>query len=290
MNFISFKKIAIIGTGFMGTSLGLAIKEKQIADNITGMDINNDNIQSAKNLGAVDISESNLETACKNKDLVILALPVSQIMDILPRVASSIKENCLVTDLGSTKVHIIKKANQFFKNNKYFVGSHPMSGSVKSGPDTADGDIFENRICFVCIDKETNYSAASDIVLFWRSINLTTVITSPERHDHLACLVSHLPYISSVALLKTIQNLLKEDMNFSKKIIGNGFLSSTKMSESNTSVWNDIVLSNPDNIIDSLETLRDEITNILNKIKSKDTVKIKDYFLTAQNYRKEFDK
>lgn len=288
MKFVSFKNIAIVGMGFMGTSLALAIKKHCLSDIIVGYDTDKDRLIKAKAIGAIDNSADTLQEVCPDKDLVILAAPVDKIIEILPFVAEYIPQGCIVTDLGSVKDVIVAKADECFSGNKYFVGSHPMRGSAKSGPDYANKDIIDGACCYVTIGDKTNYEAASKVVLFWKSLGANPLIIRPKRHDYLTAATSHLPHLSSVALTLTVNSLLNEDMNFINKIVGNGFKWATKTAESPSYIWTGITKNNKENILDALNKFKDEIELLIKYIKDDNFEQLKEKLDKARDFRSDF--
>lgn len=289
MKFALFSDIAILGTGFMGASLGLAIKKIHPESKITGYDINEANLKKALEMGAVDSLAADLKSACDGKSFVILASYVATILNMLPQVAEHVPKGCLVTDLGSTKNLIVSRAAECFPSGKFFVGSHPMRGSTSSGPKQANGDILNGACCYVVIGEKTDMAAAADIVLFWKSLGARPVIVRPDRHDELTAFSSHLPHLASVAMSLTGEELLDEDMNYINAIVGKGFKWSTQTAKSPTDMWIGVAKTNRFNIINGLRSLKKNIGELSRALENEDYAEFEKQLMKARNFRINID-
>ncbi|TFG91133.1 MAG: prephenate dehydrogenase/arogenate dehydrogenase family protein, partial [Candidatus Atribacteria bacterium] len=160
----SFKKITIIGVGLIGGSLGLALKEKKPDFKIIGID-KQEIIEKAIIRGAIDEGTINLKEGIKEADVVILAAPVKVILDLLPQINPFLKKGCLVTDTGSTKTQIVKKANKVLSKDIQFIGGHPMAGSEKYGINSADPHLFLDKTYILTPTHKNNLIALEKMFL-----------------------------------------------------------------------------------------------------------------------------
>src|SRR2546429_62170 len=133
-----FRRVAIVGTGFMGASLGLAIKKKGLAKEIIGIGHHETSLREATDLGAIDEGTMDLLKGVNGADLIILATPVNTILEVLETLGKEFRRNVIVTDLGSTKSAIVDRAEKVLHHSVLFVGSHPLVGSEKKGPVNAN--------------------------------------------------------------------------------------------------------------------------------------------------------
>ncbi|MBN1912944.1 MAG: prephenate dehydrogenase/arogenate dehydrogenase family protein, partial [Candidatus Omnitrophica bacterium] len=141
----SFNKVAIIGVGLIGGSLGLAIKNKGLAKEVVGVSRRRTTLALAKKKGAIDYGSQKL-SVIKDADLVIFATPVSVILKLAPLIKKNIKPSCIVTDVASTKRKVTESLSRVFKN---YVGTHPLAGSQKHGVLYARADIFKDSLCLI---------------------------------------------------------------------------------------------------------------------------------------------
>jgi len=285
MKLKKLKKVTIIGTGLMGASIGLAIKKENLVELLVGVDKSEEILKQAKEIGAIDDFKLELKEGCKGAEMIILATSVQLIIKLLPKAAKCCPDGAIVTDVGSTKREIVRIADECFPEGKFFVGSHPMSGSEKSGPKSATPELFKESCCYVTIGEKTSYEATAKVILFWKSIGMNPVIIRPDRHDQLVSRTSHLPHLSSVALSLAFERLSSEDVNFLKKIAGKGLRLATRTAESPSELWIGISQTNKDNILTALSALKDEIENLMMNIKNEDFKSLKERLEKAKKFR-----
>ena len=195
-------KIAIIGTGLIGTSLGLAIKRAGIKSvEIVGTDIERAHASKAKKMGAIDQIAGNLARAPEDAEIVIIATPVLAIKDVMEIIAPRLKEGCLVTDTGGSKGVVLQWAEQYLPRSVSFVGGNPMVGKENTGPDAADGALF--RDCAYCVvpSGRARQDAVRLLTDMIREIGAKPYFIDVGEHDSFVSAVSHLPALLSAALL-----------------------------------------------------------------------------------------
>ena len=199
-----FKRVAIIGVGLIGGSLGMAIKSRRLAGQITGVTRHRSTLNLAKRHNALDRTTLDSGKAVKDADLVIIATPISRIVKITREIAPYLKRGCIVTDVGSVKgviVREIEKIARIRRKEVYFIGGHPMAGSEKSGVSFAESGLFKNTICFLTVTPQTDQRALDKVKNLWQKIGATTEIVSPQKHDRIVAYISHLPHLLAYNLL-----------------------------------------------------------------------------------------
>ncbi|MBN3039258.1 MAG: prephenate dehydrogenase [Candidatus Omnitrophica bacterium] len=231
-----FKKVAIIGVGLIGGSIGLALKKKRLAKEIVGVCRHKTSLARAKRKRAIDNGTLDYKDAVKGADLVILATPVNKIISIGKAIAPLLEPNCLVTDVGSTKEVIAKELEGCIGRRCSFVGSHPMAGSEKRGVAQARAGIFKGALCFVVKTSRTKKSALKRVNRLWRDLGCRVKVLSPQRHDQIVAVISHLPHLAAGQLV----NAAKNSLSFA----ASGFLDSTRIAASDSEIWTDIFLTN----------------------------------------------
>ena len=283
----SFKKITIIGVGLIGGSLGLALKEKKPNFKIIGID-KQEIIEKAIIRGAIDEGAINLKEGIKEADVVILATPVKIILDLLPQINSFLKKGCLVTDTGSTKTQIVKKANKVLSKDIYFIGGHPMAGSEKYGINSADPHLFLDKTYILTPSNKSNLAALEKIFLIIEMISAKRLILDPFEHDKIIAAISHLPQILAVSLTNTISTLVQEENNNNYfKVIGGGFKDMTRIASSPYKIWEDICQTNQENILRTIQEFRNYLEVIEEKLKN-DPGSLKEEFQKASKLRETF--
>ncbi|MEW6170966.1 MAG: prephenate dehydrogenase [Candidatus Omnitrophota bacterium] len=261
---MKFKKIAIVGIGLVGGSLGLSIKRKKLAQKVIGIVHHKKTIKEALNLKAVDKATLNLKDI-KDADLIILATPVNIILRQLPLILNYAKENTLIIDVGSTKNKIIKLAEKLMPSNKKidFIGTHPLAGSEKKGLYFAKIDLFKNSLCILVPTKFTKKENLEKIKTFWRALGADTKTINAKKHDEILSFTSHLPHLVSFALMDSMP---AKYLNFS----ASGLKDTTRLSSSDALVWQDIFFSNKENLIKAIANFEKSLKELKNKISASD--------------------
>lgn len=269
-----FKKVAIIGVGLIGGSIGEAIRRRGLADTVMGIGHRASSIKEAFRRGAIDEGTLDLKKGVRGADLVIIATPVCLIPVIAGKISPALKRGAIVTDVGSTKGRIVKAIEGCLPKGVFFVGSHPLAGSEKRGVSFAEENLFEGTVVIITKTKKTKKSAVKDLSGFWSSLGVkTVVIKSPEEHDRIVAEISHLPHLAAVALITSAGG---KSLGFA----ATGFKDTTRIAASDPDIWRDICITNKANIIKSL----DRYERCLGKLKKL----IKDG--RTQALRKEFAK
>jgi len=280
-----FKKITIIGVGLIGGSLGLALKENKPSFRIVGVD-KQEIIKKAITRGAIDEGTVNLEEGIKEADVVILATPVKTILDLLPKINPFLKKECLVTDTGSTKTQIVKRANKVLSKDIHFIGGHPIAGSEKYGIDSSNSHLFQEKTYIITPTHKSNLVALEKIFLLIKMVGANKLILDPLDHDRIVAAVSHLPQIMAVSLINMINILTQEEDNDNYfKSIGGGFKDMTRIASSPYKIWEDICKTNQENILKMIQEFRNYLGVLEGKLKN-DPSSLKEEFQKAQKLRK----
>ncbi len=288
-----FKEICIIGLGFMGASLAGAIKRKFPETKIIGYDAFKSNIDYCifKGIidGAVDVQKDDCPSGC----MIIMCIPPSAIASFFEEHRAFFINAPLSTDIGSVKKSITYAAETKDINN--FIGSHPMCGSDKSGPENADFLIFDGKKCFVIkenadLKDEYRMKKIDQTAEFWKSLNMDVVFTTAETHDDIAAYASHLPHLIAFLLSDTsLSYILNKSKNEHRLtgFIGNGFKDSTRIAASSAELWTDIFLMNGANIVASLENFTASANIIKGYIETGDKESLVSYLRKISEERKE---
>ena len=267
----AFGKVAIVGTGLIGGSIALAMKNKHLCRQITGISLHKKSLISAKKLGAVDVASVSLE-AIRGADLVILAMPVSAILKLAPKIAKIVKKDSLVFDVGSTKGNITRKLTGLFK---FFVGAHPLAGSEKRGINFARPDLFLNSLCVLTPLRNTDTAAFVKVKKLWITLGAKTLVMSPQSHDRILGFVSHLPHIVAFSLINSIP---AEFLKFSTASLKE----STRIASSDPRLWADIILDNRKNSLSGISKMLTNLKHLKSALQSKSRVRLTGIFKKAK--------
>jgi prephenate dehydrogenase len=269
-----FNKIAIIGVGLIGGSLGIAIKKNKLAHFVIGVSRNKKTISDAFSKNAIDIGTLNLKEGVKDADLVILCAPVSVILSQFKLIKPHLKSGAIVIDVGSSKKLIDETARKIIKKNP-FVGCHPMAGSEKQGVLNADGHIFEGAVCFTTASHRK-------VDQLWKTLGSRIVPISSVAHDHWVAMASHLPHAASFSLLKAISEDLKKSP-VGTKDVNPSLRGIARLSQSDASLWADIFLSNQKETVEALTALQKNLKELSQRISSKNKSKLIQFLTTANH-------
>ena len=260
-------KVTIIGTGLIGASLGLAIKQAQPQKVlIVGVDKERSHLDHAEKMGAIDRKESKIRNGVEEASIVILATPVMAIRDLMEHMAPYLAEECLVTDTGSTKVAVLEWASELLPAQVSFVGGHPMAGKESSGPDGADGTLFRDHTYCLIPGKGARAEAVKTMVGLVQSIGARPYFMDTVEHDSFVAAVSHLPLLLSVALVRcTSASPSWEDM---AELAASGYRDVTRLASGDPTMHRDMCLTNAELILPWIDAFIKEMYEIRKRVAS----------------------
>ena len=250
------KKIAILGLGLIGGSLALALQESSLAEEIIGLDRNEENIEIALARGAIKWGTNDFTQGVKDADLVIIATPVGATREVLQQVVPYLKPGCMITDVGSTKLRVVEEVEALLPPHLFFIGGHPMAGSEQSGMKAARGNIFQGATYLVTPTEKTNQKALAVLKELINSLGCQIVEMSPEEHDLAVASISHLPHIIAVSLVNLVGRLSEDNTNLLSLAAG-GFRDTTRVASSHPIMWRDICLTNKNGLLKIIEQFED---------------------------------
>jgi len=240
--------ITIIGTGLIGGSMALALKDLGIAEKVIGVDANKEHLIKALELGIIDESADMVE-AVKQSDLVIVAIPVHSTEELLPLIMDQVNTQ-VVMDVSSTKEPIINAIKHHPKRSR-FVGTHPMWGTEYSGPEAAVRDAFTGKVTVISGKNESDKDAVEMVEGIYHKPGIRIIYMDPSAHDVHAAYVSHISHITSFALANTVLEKEKEESAIFD-MASAGFESTVRLAKSNPAMWVQIFMQNRENILDVL--------------------------------------
>ena len=294
-----FKEITIIGLGFMGASIAGAVRKKFPETNIRGYDSVKKNIDYCLSKDIIN-GAANIEKAgCAGGDcLIIMCIPPAAIVSFFEKHRDFFLNAPLVTDIGSVKKGITYNAEA--NNISNFVGSHPMCGSDKTGPENADFSLFEGKKCIVIKENadsndERRTAKIRQTAEFWKYLNMDVIFSTAETHDDITAYTSHLPHLIAFLLSDTTLSYISGKgknenaggMAGFAGFIGNGFKDSTRIASSSAELWTDVFLMNGANVTVSLENFIASANIIKGFIETGDKESLNSYLKKICGERKE---
>lgn len=280
-----FEKVVIIGLGLIGGSIAKAIKKRAIAVEVLAVSRNEEALSGALSSGIIDGANTNLLKGIEGAELIILALPILSINKYAEEIIPAIKDSkVILTDVGSTKSMIVNTIEKLYGSESVkFVGSHPMAGSEKSGFLASRDDLFEGSTTIITRTERTDLNAIKKIEDLWTQIGSKCEIMSPEEHDQIVAAISHLPHITAYSLVNAVASMPFKNNPF--YFAAGGFKDSTRIASSSALLWNEIILSNRDKILESLNYFKKEIDVFTKFIENADATGIAEEISKANRIR-----
>lgn len=262
-------KIAIIGIGLIGGSLGLSFKQFSNPPKITGIARKQETIDKAIDIGAIDDGTTSFEDGVKDADIVFIATPVGSIVDIAKKIIPYLKQKAIITDVGSTKATLVREIEEAIPANIYFIGGHPMAGSEQTGVEAATPFLFKNSYYILTPTQKTNNEAFSCLHSLLARTGAYVLAVDAEKHDSTVATISHLPHFAAASLVNVAQSRMNENENLIKLAAG-GFKDMTRIAIGSPEIWLDIAFENSAAILEALNAYKKEIEKIYDFIKNRD--------------------
>jgi len=281
---IIFKKIAIIGLGLMGASLGLALKKGGIAGEVAGFARKAGTRKKALSKKIVDAVYDRIEPAVAGADLVVVCAPVGAIPAIIKKCNPALPRNAALTDVGSAKSGIAISAGKIFAGERTrFVGSHPIAGSERHGLEAARPDLYRGAVVAVTPVKRTSRAALQKVVKFWRSLGSSVIIVSPQEHDRIIARTSHLPHLIAALLSACVGRERTPEYG---RFCGPGFRDATRIAEGDPRLWRDILADTAPLLAQELKFFSGELRKIIATLHKGNPRAIEKYLNKGRNSRR----
>jgi prephenate dehydrogenase len=244
--------LTIVGVGLIGGSIGLAARRRGLVEHIVGVGRQQASLDQALAVGAIDEASLDLSAAVRQAAIAVFCTPVDHIAEQVLAAAPGCASGTLLTDAGSTKAAIVHGIESNIPNGLHFVGSHPLAGSEKRGPEHADADLFEGRLTIVTPTRGTDSSAVAKTLGFWQALGSRVRVMSPEDHDQALAVTSHLPHVAASALAGILPPPLHE-------LTATGFRDTTRIAAGDPALWTGILVQNRAAVLDALGALQDRL-------------------------------
>ncbi len=285
-----FEKITIIGCGLIGSSILRNINNNEISKSVSVFDKSKNVVEIIKKENLCSNVSKDIQSAVKDSDLIILAVPLSSYKEVLLSARNVFKKDVIITDTGSVK----KEVNKIFENlnltNISWIASHPIAGTEESGPSAGFKDLFRNRWTIICDSKNSNKDKVEKLKKFWEFLGSKVKLMSIDNHDQILALTSHLPHAVAYNIVKTA---IDTDEKFKGDIIkysAGGLRDFTRIASSDPLMWRDVFIDNSENIIKILDKFSQNIDDFKKAIIEKNGDKLLKIFASTKNVRKEIIK
>jgi prephenate dehydrogenase len=238
--------VAIVGVGLLGGSIGLALQQRGLARNVVGIGRRSSSLQRARQAETITQSTTDLERGVADAELIVVCTPVSDIVARVQQVTKHCPDWALITDVGSTKAVIVETLEASLTRDISFVGSHPLAGSEKTGPEHAVPDLFHDRVTVVTPTAQTPRSSTETILEFWSLLGSQVLEMSPLEHDRVLAMTSHTTHVVASALAAaTAASELP--------LTASGWQDTTRVAAGDAQLWQQILLTNREPVLQSLQ-------------------------------------
>ena len=246
-----FKQVTIIGVGLIGGSLGLVLKQAQLADSVVGVGRRLENLKTAVELGAIDRYVSDAIEGVREADLVVLATPVDTYERHLKEWGQCLSAGAIVTDVGSVKGRLVEQAERLLPEHVCFVGAHPIAGREKTGSAAGSVTLFRGARCILTPTPRTDPGAMDIIRGLWQAAGSRVSTMDPFQHDRILGAVSHLPHVAAFSLINALVEMGQTAVPGLDLLsyAGGGLRDTTRIAASSPEMWRDIFLWNRDNLV-----------------------------------------
>ena len=282
---VPFSRVAILGTGLIGGSFGLALRKHFPDISIVGFD-RAETLQVALVRGAVHETARELASAVRGADLVYVALPIGATIEALPAIPAAAKDGALVTDTGSTKAAVCRTAKTTFVGGARFLGGHPMAGKETSGIARADAELFSGARYALIGSEDDPDPRVQGFAALVRTLGAEPVWCDAETHDWAVGIVSHLPQLLAVALARVVQDETDET-GLPLSLSGPGLQDMLRLAGSPYGLWRDVAHTNTENIARALDRLEQAVEYLRTRLTSKE---LEQEFLVANELYKQLKK
>ena len=247
------RELAIVGVGLLGGSVAKGARLGGLARRIVGVGRNADRLRPAVDDGTLDLAVTDLDAGVREAEVIVLAAPVLAIEGLLERVWRAAPAGALVTDVGSTKRHIVRSAERLAAARPLaFVGSHPMAGSEQAGYRVARADLFRGATVVVTPTEATELAALKKTTEFWEALGARVTALDPETHDRTVAAISHLPHLIACALVDGAGRVEPGALELAAR----GFRDTTRIAAGDPDMWTEIFLANRDALSASVAAFR----------------------------------
>ena len=275
-------KITIVGVGLIGGSLAKALKEKNLAKTVFGYGRDRSRLEEAKKLNIIDDYSTQIEKAVSHADIIVIATPVGTFRNIFSEVKPLIVDDVIISDVGSTKTNIVDIAKEILGDkSQCFVPAHPIAGKEKSGFEASDGNLYIGKKVIITPIEDNSSESIQVIESMWKNVGAEVDFMSPQSHDDLLGMTSHLPHMLAFSLVNYLV-----DQNPSASIYaGGGFKDFSRIASGDAVMWRDICLQNKDKIISHLRGYQSTVEELIDAIDQEERDKLELLFATAKKTR-----
>lgn len=281
-----FDRVCLIGLGLIGSSLSHVMRQNKLAAHICGYARSEATRETAVRIGLVDSISQSAAEAALYADLVVLCVPVGAYRDIAQEISPALKQKSILTDVGSVKAAVVRDVGPFVPPGVEFIPGHPIAGTEQSGPLSGFAELFSNRWCILTPIPGSNPEAVARLDGFWRACGSNVEIMTPEHHDLVLAITSHLPHLIAYNIVATAGDLEEVTSSEVIKFSAGGFRDFTRIAASDPTMWRDVFLNNKDAVLETLGRFSEDLSALQRAIRWGDGDTLHALFTRAREIRR----
>ncbi|VUD70606.1 prephenate/arogenate dehydrogenase family protein [Methylobacterium symbioticum] len=262
-----FGRLAIVGLGLIGSSTARGARRYGLADTIVAIDADAAVRARVSELGLADRVTGDAVGGAAEADLVILCVPVGAVGTVAAEIAPHLKPGAILSDVGSVKGSVVAAVMPHLPAGVAFVPGHPVAGTEYSGPDAGFSTLFENRWCILTPPEGTAEAATAQVTRFWEGLGAIVETMSPEHHDLVLAITSHVPHLIAYNIVGTAADLEEVTQSEVIKFSAGGFRDFTRIAASDPTMWRDIFLTNKDAVLEMLGRFNEDLAALARAIR-----------------------
>jgi cyclohexadieny/prephenate dehydrogenase len=281
-----FQRVALIGLGLIGSSLSLVMRRENLAGHIAGHARSVETREIARQNNLTDSVHDSAADAARDADLVILCAPVGANAEIAKEIAPALKQGAIVTDVGSVKAAVVRDVKPHMPPGVHLIPGHPVAGTEQSGPLSGFAELFANRWCILTPLPDSDPAQVARLEAFWHACGSNVEQMSPEHHDIVLAITSHLPHLIAYNIVATAADV--EDVTNSEviKFSAGGFRDFTRIAASDPIMWRDIFLTNKDAVLEMLGRFSEDLSVLQRAIRWGDGDALFNLFTRSREIRR----
>ncbi len=280
------EEITIIGPGLIGSSLGLALKEKKIVKKIIGIDKNRNNLNHAIKNNSIDYGFTSIGSNISNSNIIFLCTPVGTMNDVIKNVIPFIKKEVILTDVGSVKSVFKQRILNQLSGVCDFIPGHPIAGTEFSGAENAKKNLFNNKWCILTPQSNNSKKNIQKLREVWESIGMHVSIMTSDDHDKIMSITSHLPHLIAFTIVGTAFDYNNKEKKKLLNFSAGGFRDFTRIASSDPTMWRDIFINNKKNIVMTVNEFISDLKKFRDLINTNQSKKIFELIKKTKSIRK----
>jgi cyclohexadieny/prephenate dehydrogenase len=281
-----FKRLALIGVGLIGSSISHAARRAGLVGEIVGCSSTAESRDKAEALGLVSRMYADPVDAVRGADLVILCTPVGAYAAIAKAIGPHLEKGAIVSDVGSVKSAAVRDIAPHMPEGVHFIAGHPVAGTEQSGPEAGFAELFDGRWCILTPEEAVDKTALAKLQMFWEKLGSHVEIMSPEHHDLVLAITSHVPHLIAYNIVNTAAHLERVTDSEVIKFSAGGFRDFTRIAASDPIMWRDVFLNNKEAVLEMLGRFSEDLVTLQRAIRFGDGPTLEKLFTESRAVRR----